>query len=91
MALLPQNKQRLFSSVTKDRGTVGLRLNSNNKEDNYSIKNKFKFNNGNNRYSILDYFCKNICHFWDSLQNEYDSEVEEDIVNNEINIIFMAL
>ena len=87
--LFPQNKQGLFYSATKDTETAGLRLNSNNKEDNFSVKNKFKFNNENNRYSNINYLCKNNCRFLNSLQNEYDSD-DEDIVNNEISVNFFG-
>ena len=86
--LFPQNKQGLFYSATKDTETGrGLRLNSNNKEDNFSIKNKFKFNNENNRYSNINYICQNNCRFLNSLQNDYNTD-DEDIVNNEISVNF---
>ena len=85
--LFPQNKQRVFCSATKDTETAGLRLNSNIKEDNFSIKNKSKFNNENNRYININSFCKNNCLFLNSLKNEYESD-DEDIVNNEISVNF---
>ena len=89
--LFPKNKQGLFfCSATKDTENGCTRLNSNNKDDNFSIKNKFKFNKENNRYSNITSLYKNNFRFLNSLQinNEYDSE-DEDIVNNEISVNFV--
>ena len=86
----PQNKQgMIFCSATKDTENECLRKNSNNKNDNFSIKKKFNFINENNRYNISKLFKKN-CHFFTSLQNDDDDESDEDddIVNNEITINF---
>lgn len=86
----PQNKQgMIFCSATKDTENECLRKNSNNKNDNFSIKKKFNFINENNRYNISKLFKKN-CHFFTSLQNDDDdeSDEDEDIVNNEITINF---
>ena len=86
----PQNKQgMIFCSATKDTENECLRKNSNNKNDNFSIKKKFNFINENNRYNISKLFKKN-CHFFTSLQNdeEDDESEDEDIVNNEITINF---
>lgn len=87
----PQNKQGImFCSATKDTENECLRKNSNNKNDNFSIKKKFNFINENNRYNISKLFKKN-CHFFTSLQNDDDdeeSDEDEDIVNNEITINF---
>ena len=86
----PQNRQGMvFCSATKDTENECLRKNSNNKNDNFSIKKKFNFINENNRYNISKLFKKN-CHFFTSLQNdeEDDESEDEDIVNNEITINF---
>ena len=79
----------IFCSATKDTENECLRKNSNNKNDNFSIKKKFNFINENNRYNISKLFKKN-CHFFTSLQNDDDDESDEDddIVNNEITINF---
>ena len=88
--LFPNNKHGFFfCSGTKDTENCCTRINSNNKEDNFSIKNKFKINKENNRYNNINYLCKNNFRFLNSLQinNDYNSE-DEDIVNNEISVNF---
>lgn len=86
--LFLQNKQGFFfCSTTKDTENGCPRPNSNNKEDNLSIKNKFLFNKENNRYSNFNYILKNNCRFLSSFQDDIESE-DEDIVNNEISINF---
>ena len=87
--IFPQNKQGFFfCSTTKDTENGGLRLNSNNKEDNFSIKNKFDSNKENNRYSNINYIIENNCRFLNSFQYDNEGE-EEDIVNNEISINYI--
>jgi len=85
----PQNKQgMMFCSATKDTENECLRKNSNNKNENFSIKKNFNFINENNRYNINKLFKKN-CHFFTSLQNDDDeSDEEEEIVDNEITVNF---
>ena len=86
--LFNKNNQGLyFCSITKDTDAGCVRLNSNNKEDNFSIKKKINFDKENNRYSNINSLYKNNEYFFNSLQNDNDSE-EEEIVNNEISVNF---
>ena len=89
--LLPQNKQGLFfCSVTKDTENGGIRGNSNNKDDNFSMKKVINVDKENNRYTDINHLYKNNCHFFNSLQLDVkDDEEDEDIVNNEISVNFV--
>ena len=89
--LLPQNKQGLFfCSVTKDTENGGIRGNSNNKDDNFSMKKVINVDKENNRYTDINHLYKNNCHFFNSLQlDDKDDEEDEDIVNNEISVNFV--
>ena len=83
--LFKQNKQGLFfCSATKDTENGCLRLNTNNKEENFNIKKNLKFGKENNRYNINNLYINN-CRFFNSLQDDNESE-DEDIVNNELTV-----
>ena len=87
--LFPQNKQYIcYCSATKDTERGVIRRNTNNKEDNFSIKKQFNLTKENNRYSNINLICQNNCRFLNSLQDENDNE-DEDIVNNEISVNFI--
>ena len=88
--IFPQNKQGLFfCSATKDTDNGGIRGNSNNKEDNFSLKKIINCNKENNRYNNISHLYKNNRRFFISLQGNEESEEDEDIVNNEISVNFV--